>query len=247
VSFIIFDILSDPDARRPMFGDLSPVFPFAVALKTGTTRAYTDNLAFGVTREYTVGAWAGNFDGKPTEGVMAMQGAAPLVRAAFVAIANRFGEPTAPPRPDGIVEADVCAVSGMRPSSDCHTTKHEKFIAGTVPAEPCTWHRLGCDEYPREVRSWARAQGMLSSRRCDPGTDVLRISFPAPDSHFLIDPGRPLSHQVPPLRASPAEKQGEILWTIDGRPPQDFRPTVGEHRVRAEHGGVQDEVRIYFD
>ena len=100
IAYLIFDILSDPDARRPMFGSSAPmILDFPVALKTGTTRAYTDDLAFGTTAEYTVGAWAGNFDGSPTAGVMAMQGAAPLVRAAFVALAARFGAPTAPDAP----------------------------------------------------------------------------------------------------------------------------------------------------
>ena len=108
VAYLVFDMLQDPDARRPMFGSQAPMtLPFPVALKTGTTRAYTDNLALGTTREFTVGAWAGNFDGTPTEGVMAMQGAAPLVRAAFVALAARFGEPTAPSRPPSLVEVDV--------------------------------------------------------------------------------------------------------------------------------------------
>jgi membrane carboxypeptidase/penicillin-binding protein PbpC len=82
----IFDILADPDARRPMFGRTAPLeLGFPVALKTGTTRGYTDNLAFGTTREFTVGAWAGNFDGTPMEGVMAMQGAAPRARGVRVA------------------------------------------------------------------------------------------------------------------------------------------------------------------
>ncbi|MEO8184876.1 MAG: transglycosylase domain-containing protein, partial [Deltaproteobacteria bacterium] len=74
IAFQIFDILSDSDARRPMFGRSAPLeLGFPVALKTGTTRGYTDNLAFGTTREFTVGVWAGNFDGTPMEGVMAMQ------------------------------------------------------------------------------------------------------------------------------------------------------------------------------
>ena len=103
-------MLSDPDARRPMFGSGAPMdVGFPVALKTGTTRAYTDDLAFGTTREYTVGAWAGNFDGSPTAGVMAMQGAAPLVRAAFVALAARFGTPHGARRAAGRWSGARCA------------------------------------------------------------------------------------------------------------------------------------------
>ncbi|HSR97570.1 MAG TPA: transglycosylase domain-containing protein, partial [Kofleriaceae bacterium] len=116
IAYLIYDILADPDARKPMFGDRVPLnLPFPVALKTGTTKAYTDLWAIGTTREYTVGVWAGNFDGAPTHRVMSTEGATPLVRAAYTAIAARFGEPTAPPRPGAIVSAEVCPVSGKRP------------------------------------------------------------------------------------------------------------------------------------
>ena len=84
ISYLLFDILSDSDARKPMFGDRVPMnLLFPVALKTGTTKAYTDNWAVGVTREYTVGIWAGNFDGSPTQRVMSVQGATPLLRAVY--------------------------------------------------------------------------------------------------------------------------------------------------------------------
>ena len=53
------------------------------------------------TREYTVGVWAGNFDGSPTHRVMSTEGAAPLVRAAYTAIAARYGEPTQRPEARG--------------------------------------------------------------------------------------------------------------------------------------------------
>jgi penicillin-binding protein 1C len=168
-----------------------------------------------------------------------------------MALAHRFGEPTAPARPDDIVESDVCAVSGMLPGAHCHARKHERFIAGTVPAEPCTWHKEECGQettaYPAELRGFMRAQGLLRPPPCGPTPDALRILFPAPGSHFLIDPGRPLEHQIPPLRASPVERQAEIRWTIDDLPVGDFRPKVGEHRVRATWGGAEDEVKIYFD
>src|SRR5512140_2231440 len=51
ISYLLYDILSDPDARKPMFGDRVPLsLPFPVALKTGTTKAYTDLWAIGVAR-----------------------------------------------------------------------------------------------------------------------------------------------------------------------------------------------------
>jgi penicillin-binding protein 1C len=264
VAHLVFDILSDPEARRPMFGAQAPVLPFAVALKTGTTRAYTDNLALGTTAEYTVGAWAGNFDGTPTEGMMAMQGAAPLVRAAFTAIAARFGEPTAPPRPAALAEADVCPLSGLRPGPACPTRKRELFVPGTEPpiSAPCAWHRRRCGrleiDHPEESRAWARATGKAVRAPCPeatsapapalaraPASDRLRIVYPTDGARFALDPYRPPEQQVPPVRALPGGLAPR--WTVGGTPLARWRPTPGEHTIRAEHGSDASEVKIRID
>ncbi|MFA5386463.1 MAG: PBP1A family penicillin-binding protein [Candidatus Paceibacterota bacterium] len=67
---LISSILSDPEARRPLFQssfDLT-VFPDRqVALKTGTTEDYRDAWAFGYTPSFAVGVWAGNNNNKPMQ------------------------------------------------------------------------------------------------------------------------------------------------------------------------------------
>ena len=263
IAYLVFDILSDPDARRPMFGSAAPMeVGFKIALKTGTTRGYTDDLAFGTTREYTVGAWAGNFDGSPTAGVMAMQGAAPLVRAAFVALAARFGTPTSPDEPPGLEHRDVCALSGMLPGPDC-PHKRETFVPGTEPRALCDWHRRvdGRRElvWPAEVAGWARIhRGVHRSfaiappdgpGRAAPGAGAssaeLQIVYPPDGAHFLLDPGRPPAHQRPPLRAIPAG--APVRWTIDGVAADAWIPTVGKHVLTAAVGTAQRQAEIDFD
>jgi penicillin-binding protein 1C len=261
VAYLVFDMLSDPDARRPMFGSHAPMqVGFPIALKTGTTRAYTDDLAFGTTREYTVGAWAGNFDGSPTAGVMAMQGAAPLVRAAFVALAARFGAPTAPDTPPGLERHDVCALSGMAPGADC-PHKRETFVAGTAPTVTCTWHRRACGRrevvWPAEAAGWARVHGLAPARAhacsemdaapvsATAGSGRLAIVYPADGARFLLDPSRPVEHQRPPLRAIPAGK--EVRWTVNGVSAERWIPTRGTHVVQARLGDDEREVRVVFD
>jgi penicillin-binding protein 1C len=257
VAYLIFDILSDPDARRPMFGSSAPVIlDFPVALKTGTTRAYTDDLAFGTTAEYTVGAWGGNFDGSPTAGVMAMQGAAPLVRAAFVSLAARFGPPTAPERPPSLERGEVCALSGLLPGPDC-PHKHEIFAAGTRPHQTCTWHRRACGrrevKYPPELEGWARVHGLIHARPFDCPDDgaagasraTLAITYPADGARFQLDPERSPAQQRPPLRAIPA--RAPVRWTVDGIAADRFVPSLGLHLVRASLDGVDREIRISFE
>lgn len=61
----ITGILSDNDARAPVFGPNSPLFfpDYPVAVKTGTTQEYRDAWTIGYTDKIVVGVWAGNNDG----------------------------------------------------------------------------------------------------------------------------------------------------------------------------------------
>lgn len=252
VSYLIFDVLDDPDARKPMFGDRVPMnLPFRVALKTGTTKAYTDLWAIGTTREYTVGVWAGNFDGSPSFRVMSTEGATPLVRAAYTAIAARYGEPTTPPRPDAIVDAEICPISGKLPGPYCEHRKRERFIVGHVPEETCDWHRLVCGVpsvvYPEAVRGWVRFFGRPSLPVCDaPDPDgPIAIAQPVRDAHFVLEPHRPATAQRPPLSALPASS--DARWTIDGEPADRWIPKPGTHRVVVARGRATDAVDIVYE
>jgi len=140
VSWLIQDILSDPDARRPVFGDDLPLdLPYRVAAKTGTSAGYSDNVAVLATSEYTVAAWAGNFDGTRMYEVIAMQGAAPLARAALQLAANGR-RLTLPPPPRELIRHSICAISGLAPLPSC-PHRLEWFIPGTQPQKSCTGHR----------------------------------------------------------------------------------------------------------
>jgi penicillin-binding protein 1C len=252
IAYLLFDILSDPDARKPMFGDRVPLaLPFPVALKTGTTKAYTDLWAIGVTREYTVGVWAGNFDGSPTHHVMSTEGATPLLRAAYAAIAARFGDPTAPPRPEAVVEGDICPLSGKRPGPYCDHRKRELFLAGHVPQETCDWHQLVCGApaivYPAALRPWARFTGRPTPPSCAPAEAgaAVTITSPVDGARFLLEPHRPASAQRPPLVAAPAST--ELRWTIDGEPAERWVPTPGRHRIQVARGTTTDQVTVVYE
>lgn len=66
-SRLISDILSDNEARAPMFGTRSPLYfeNYQVAVKTGTTGDYRDGWVIGYTPSIAVGVWAGNNDNTP--------------------------------------------------------------------------------------------------------------------------------------------------------------------------------------
>jgi penicillin-binding protein 1C len=67
VARTISDILSDNDARAPIFGSNSPLNIPGVAVKTGTTNDYRDAWIIGYTPNISVAAWVGNNDNSPID------------------------------------------------------------------------------------------------------------------------------------------------------------------------------------
>jgi penicillin-binding protein 1C len=154
-AWLTMDILADAEARRATFGAELPLdLPFPVAAKTGTARGFADTWAVGATREVIAAAWAGNFDGTPSQGVVAMEAAAPIVRDALLAYAGGR-RLSLPARPDDIDSIEVCAVSGMLPGENCpHAHDHAKH--GHAPTETCTWHTDHGVEWPARALAWWR-------------------------------------------------------------------------------------------
>jgi 1A family penicillin-binding protein len=82
VAFMISDVLSDNNARIPMFGPSSDLVikdhPH-VAVKTGTTNDKRDNWTLGYTPSYLTAVWVGNNDNTPMGHVASgMTGASPI-------------------------------------------------------------------------------------------------------------------------------------------------------------------------
>jgi penicillin-binding protein 1C len=164
-AWLVMDMLADGEARRKVFGQELPLdLPFPVAAKTGTSRGFADTVAVGVTREVTVAAWAGNFDGRPTDGLRAMSSAAPLVRAGLLAYADGRML-TLPGPPDGIEEVDLCPLSGLRAGPNCPHRIREKVVAGRAPLKPCDWHGPdGRVRWPSEAERWAEREATRGGR-----------------------------------------------------------------------------------
>jgi len=67
ITQLINDILSDNEARAPIFGRRSSLYfeNYKVSVKTGTTQNYKDGWTVGYTPSLSVGVWVGNNDNTP--------------------------------------------------------------------------------------------------------------------------------------------------------------------------------------
>lgn len=83
IAKMITSILSDNDARAPMFGYNSILNIPGVAVKTGTTQDYKDGWAIGYNNSVVIGVWAGNNDNTPMINAPGISVAGPTWRELF--------------------------------------------------------------------------------------------------------------------------------------------------------------------
>ncbi len=157
-AYLISSILSDNAARTPMFGANSVLnLPFPAAVKTGTTDDTRDNWTVGYTPDLTVGVWVGNADNTQMQNTTGLTGAAPIwsqfMQIAVPAVSG--GQPTPFPRPPGILDHVICAISGAEPSQWCPTQRAEMFAADQLPfpKELDLWQEVWVDGWSLELAS----------------------------------------------------------------------------------------------
>ncbi len=139
VAYLISHILLDNNARSAAFGSGSYLViknhP-EVSVKTGTTNDKRDNWTIGFNPSRLVVVWVGNNDNTPMSAVASgITGASPIWNQ-IMSYALQDKEEEWPLKPEGIVGAQVCALSGKMPNPEtpCET-RFEYFIKGTVPTE----------------------------------------------------------------------------------------------------------------
>lgn len=183
-AFLITDILSDNDARIPVFGPSSQLnLGRPAAAKTGTTNDFRDALTVGFTPHIVAGVWVGNADNSPMQNVSGAGGAAPIWnRFMNLALAERPADPF--PVPPGVEQVEICADTGTRPSEACPQRAVYWFDPSQPPlsAEEDLWRRVRIDSlsgerateftppdlveeqifkvYPDPYREWAIAHGI---------------------------------------------------------------------------------------
>jgi len=134
IAYLISDILSDNNARAPMFGADS-VMRLAgdrpAAVKTGTSNDYKDSLAVGYTPDLALGVWVGNTDASPMQEIAGANGAGLIWRDLMERV-HQGVAPTPFARPANVEEASICLPTGIV-AEGCPETAAERFVIGSVP------------------------------------------------------------------------------------------------------------------
>jgi penicillin-binding protein 1C len=227
-AYLLADILSDADARLPGFGEVTPFdLPFPAAVKSGTSSGFRDDWTLGFTPDVAIGVWVGNADGSPMTNVSGIDGAGPIWHDAMTAAA--LVRPMSwYTRPPGIVEATVCAPTGLLPGPYCPSPVRELFVAGTEPVAHERYYTRSPDgsiavDPPTDARAWARDAGLrLAVGAPAPVLDPIRIVTPAMGSVFWLSPE--LGAQQLVLRAAAAPGIERLTFAVDGTVVGDASP-----------------------
>ncbi len=193
-AYLISSILSDNDARRPMFGSNSVLnLPFPAAAKTGTTNDFRDNWTLGFTPDLAVGVWVGNADYTPMQNTTGLTGAAPIWSQFMQqAIPRLTSHPASFARPPGIVDKVICAVSGTEPSAWCPQQRNEIYAADQppLPAGEDLWKEAIVD-------TWS---GLLANNFCKDFVDKkMTMNVSDREARFWlrkVDEGRAWAEQM---------------------------------------------------
>ncbi len=162
-----------------------------IAWKTGTSFGKRDAWAIGFNKEYTIGVWMGNFDGKAAPDLSGAGMAVPLLFDVFNGLPYPI-EKTWFEKPIGIQERDICKNSGMVAGAMCiHQTKdyfsvdqssrkicdmeRELYIKSDSSLQYCTeclpesgWEKAWFSVYPPSYTLWLSRE---------------KISYPKPPPH----------------------------------------------------------------
>jgi membrane peptidoglycan carboxypeptidase len=142
-AYLVTHVLADDEARCAEFACPSVLeLNRPAAAKTGTTDDYRDAWTVGYTPDLATGVWVGNSHNDPMIEVPGAAGAGPIWHDFMeAALESRPVEEFA--RPSGIVEQEICADSGARPTEHCPDRVTEIFAAGQPPLDRSDdWYQI---------------------------------------------------------------------------------------------------------
>jgi penicillin-binding protein 1C len=195
--------LSDPLARLPSFPRYGTTeFPFAVALKTGTSQGYRDAWTVLWSHDYMIGVWLGRADAGTMREVSGARVAAGLAKALVLRLhGTRAGDLSdtgfAPPR--GHVPVELCVFTGQHSPRGCSETLVEWLPAEAAPATSLS------PESPEAAPDFA---------------EPVRLSIASPEQnvHLWRNPEAPKSLNRLALRAVAEPHVAQVVWYVDGEP-----------------------------
>ncbi len=225
-AFLTVDILRQhPRAYSGLLSELTEQSP--VAWKTGTSYAFRDAWAIGLTGDYVLAVWLGNFDGSSNPNLVGRTAAGPLLFELLAllpqdALANQ--QLFSPAASLNLKKIPLCSRSGDLPNQYCPQSQPGWFIPGVSPIKVSEVHRAvpidlnsglrACNHQPgaTELKVFEFWPSELSRAMQQAGIMLAqppRYQQPCPDQLLL-------SRQPPQIRSP----QSQLTYVLGAQPEQ---------------------------
>ena len=197
----------DNNARSAAFGASSYLNVRGhpeVSVKTGTTNDKRDNWTIGFTPSRLVAVWVGNNDNSPMSYVASgITGASPIWNEIMTYLLQDKEEEWLV-RPEGVVGAQVCSLSGKLPNPEnpCET-RFEFFVKDKLPSETESLkHFIEVDKTTNQIATEKTPPENKEIQEHQVIFDPLRVPFcldcAFPTEHLVISPYLTIPNQTPP-------------------------------------------------
>lgn len=143
-AFLVLDMLKDNPEPESLDFDTGANKKNHVAWKTGTSWAYRDAWAVGVSGSYVLAVWVGNFDGKGDDSFIGRTAAGPLMFSIFNAIFPAQGwkvDELVATKDLNIKKVKVCKNTGDLYGRFCPVSEQAWFIPGISPINTSNIYR----------------------------------------------------------------------------------------------------------
>ena len=212
--------------------------------KTGTSQKYRDAWTIGYGKNYTLGVWAGNFDGRPNDHLIGQDIAAPIFFEILGNLENKYDfEECEMPGDLEIIE--VCPLSGKIATENCDDSILSCTLRENSFTEECDIHKKILIEektglritgpfkgmgrlvskvfviYPSDVREYMRDKLLMDQKipSVHPGC---AIQYTRKGGIEIISPKHDTVYYATssgdlPLKAVSKDNPGDLFWFLDGK------------------------------
>ncbi|HEY2595857.1 MAG TPA: penicillin-binding transpeptidase domain-containing protein, partial [Chloroflexota bacterium] len=226
-AYMITNVLSDPNAKLFTYGPNTPLMLhqnddpkqplWPAASKTGTTDNYRDTWTDGYTPDLAIVVWVGNADGHPMQQTLSTLTAAKIWPASMKASFDYWHlQPQDFPRPDGLVERQVCGDTRMRPGAPL--CWNDLFFQESAPA--ASTQSVGPTAPARPTAAPAPAQP-ASGAQLTPPQQAQQPQAPAAQQPA---PAAPAPTQPPAAPASQPKPQAPAPTPVPQQPAPAPKP-----------------------
>jgi penicillin-binding protein 1C len=218
-----------------------------IAWKTGTSYGQRDAWAVGVTPQWTIAVWVGNFGGEGNNNLSGARSAAPLMFDIFNYLPRSRENTWFKPPAKSLKKVRICLDTGFTAAPDCEKTAAALAPRGKKPLKPCPYHK--------RIFVTPDEKTQVCSLCWEPGKyrQIKKLVFPPDIAQYLRESGVILSELPRHRQGCPghtAANPVRIIYPVKNAKlwiPRDFDGDLQYITFKVAHAHRERPVYWYID